>query len=192
MGALYLKPLDDRMAELGCFYVRFMDDWCVLARIGKYLRLWCMWVRSGVYDPCAGIFPRAYSAICFRFLSLSLFTHFFTSIPLCTSHLLNYYIFFSSSAKACRPSLLGSSHWVSRTPPPGVVKNSWYTGEPRGGRAKQTGADIYLVVSSFAQECRSPLQLSATNDYQLLLTTPPSSGKHTVSLLFCLPLATRP
>ncbi|NEO79425.1 reverse transcriptase domain-containing protein [Moorena sp. SIO4G3] len=26
MGALYLKPLDDRMAELGCFYVRFMDD----------------------------------------------------------------------------------------------------------------------------------------------------------------------
>ena len=31
MGALYLKPLDDRMAELGCFYVRFMDDWVVLA-----------------------------------------------------------------------------------------------------------------------------------------------------------------
>ncbi|NEO95090.1 MAG: hypothetical protein F6K56_34805, partial [Moorea sp. SIO3G5] len=26
MGALYLKPLDDRMAELGCFYVRYMDD----------------------------------------------------------------------------------------------------------------------------------------------------------------------
>jgi hypothetical protein len=31
MGALYLKPLDDRMAALGCFYVRFMDDWVVLA-----------------------------------------------------------------------------------------------------------------------------------------------------------------
>jgi hypothetical protein len=31
MGAMYLKPLDDRMAELGCFYVRFMDDWVVLA-----------------------------------------------------------------------------------------------------------------------------------------------------------------
>lgn len=31
MGALYLKPLDNRMAELGCFYVRFMDDWVVLA-----------------------------------------------------------------------------------------------------------------------------------------------------------------
>ena len=31
MGALFLKPLDDRMAELGCFYVRFMDDWVVLA-----------------------------------------------------------------------------------------------------------------------------------------------------------------
>ena len=26
MGALYLKPLDDLLAELGCFYVRFMDD----------------------------------------------------------------------------------------------------------------------------------------------------------------------
>ena len=31
MGALFLKPLDDWMAELGCFYVRFMDDWVVLA-----------------------------------------------------------------------------------------------------------------------------------------------------------------
>ena len=31
MGALYLKPLDDRMAELGCFYVRYMDDWAILA-----------------------------------------------------------------------------------------------------------------------------------------------------------------
>ncbi|NET60801.1 MAG: reverse transcriptase [Symploca sp. SIO2E6] len=31
MGALFLKPLDDRMAELGCFYVRYMDDWVILA-----------------------------------------------------------------------------------------------------------------------------------------------------------------
>lgn len=31
MGALYLKPLDDRMAEMGCFYVRYMDDWVILA-----------------------------------------------------------------------------------------------------------------------------------------------------------------
>ena len=31
MGALYLKPLDDRMAAMGCFYVRFMDDWVVMA-----------------------------------------------------------------------------------------------------------------------------------------------------------------
>ncbi len=39
MGALFLKPLDDRMAPLlggaggglGCFYARFMDDWVVLA-----------------------------------------------------------------------------------------------------------------------------------------------------------------
>jgi len=39
MGALYLKPLDDRIAPLlggvggglGCYYVRFMDDWVILA-----------------------------------------------------------------------------------------------------------------------------------------------------------------
>ncbi len=31
MGALYLKPLDDRMAQLGLFYTRFMDDWVILA-----------------------------------------------------------------------------------------------------------------------------------------------------------------
>ena len=31
MGALFLKPLDDRIAQLGCFYVRFMDDWVILA-----------------------------------------------------------------------------------------------------------------------------------------------------------------
>ncbi len=38
MGALYLKPLDDWMAELGCFYVRFMDDWVVLASTRWELR----------------------------------------------------------------------------------------------------------------------------------------------------------
>jgi len=31
MGALFLKPLDDRMAALGCFYLRYMDDWVILA-----------------------------------------------------------------------------------------------------------------------------------------------------------------
>ena len=31
MGALYLKDLDDRMAETGLFYARFMDDFVVLA-----------------------------------------------------------------------------------------------------------------------------------------------------------------
>ncbi len=31
MGALYLKPVDDAMAETGLFYARFMDDWVVLA-----------------------------------------------------------------------------------------------------------------------------------------------------------------
>ncbi|NEQ65754.1 MAG: reverse transcriptase [Symploca sp. SIO2D2] len=39
MGALYLKPLDDRLAALlggvgsglGCFYVRYVDDWVILA-----------------------------------------------------------------------------------------------------------------------------------------------------------------
>ena len=31
MGALYLKQLDERMAETGLFYARYMDDWVVLA-----------------------------------------------------------------------------------------------------------------------------------------------------------------
>ena len=30
-GALNLKALDDRMAETGLFYARFMDDWVILA-----------------------------------------------------------------------------------------------------------------------------------------------------------------
>jgi hypothetical protein len=31
MGALFLKPLDDLMGRMGLFYVRFMDDWVILA-----------------------------------------------------------------------------------------------------------------------------------------------------------------
>ena len=31
MGALYLKPIDDAIAETGMFYARFMDDWVALA-----------------------------------------------------------------------------------------------------------------------------------------------------------------
>ena len=31
MGALYLKPLDDRITETGLFYARFMDDWVTLS-----------------------------------------------------------------------------------------------------------------------------------------------------------------
>ncbi|NEO81684.1 reverse transcriptase domain-containing protein [Moorena sp. SIO4G3] len=38
IGALFLKPLDDRMAQLGCFYVRYMDDWVILAPIRWKLR----------------------------------------------------------------------------------------------------------------------------------------------------------
>lgn len=38
IGALYLKPLDDKMAAMGCFYVRFMDDWVVLAKTRWALR----------------------------------------------------------------------------------------------------------------------------------------------------------
>ncbi|MEH2000890.1 MAG: reverse transcriptase/maturase family protein [Nostoc sp.] len=38
MGALFLKPLDDRMAQLGLFYTRFMDDWVILAPTRWMLR----------------------------------------------------------------------------------------------------------------------------------------------------------
>jgi RNA-directed DNA polymerase len=31
MGAIYLVPLDERMAQCGVCYIRFMDDWVVLA-----------------------------------------------------------------------------------------------------------------------------------------------------------------
>ena len=39
MGTLYLKRLDDRMAKLGCFYIRYMDDWVILAPTRWKLRL---------------------------------------------------------------------------------------------------------------------------------------------------------
>jgi len=38
MGALYLKPLDDRMEALDVFYTRFMDDWVILAKKRWQLR----------------------------------------------------------------------------------------------------------------------------------------------------------
>lgn len=38
MGALYLAVLDQRMEQTGLFYVRFMDDWVVLARTRWQLR----------------------------------------------------------------------------------------------------------------------------------------------------------
>jgi RNA-directed DNA polymerase len=31
MGALFLKPLDDQVQETGLYYVRFMDDWVIIA-----------------------------------------------------------------------------------------------------------------------------------------------------------------
>jgi hypothetical protein len=31
LGALFLKPLDDAMAQTGLFYLRYMDDWVVMA-----------------------------------------------------------------------------------------------------------------------------------------------------------------
>ncbi len=31
MAALFLKPLDDAMQDVGLFYVRFMDDWVLIA-----------------------------------------------------------------------------------------------------------------------------------------------------------------
>jgi len=57
----------------------------------------------------------------------------------------------------------------------GVVKNSWYGKILAGaGRSIREGH-----LSSDVITCRpnaSPLQLSATNDYQLLLTTPNNIG----------------
>jgi hypothetical protein len=38
MGALYIKPLDDRMKETGVFYARFMDDWVIIAQTRWKLR----------------------------------------------------------------------------------------------------------------------------------------------------------
>ena len=43
MGALFLDRLDRRMEETGLFYVRFMDDWVLLAptrwKLRKAIRL---------------------------------------------------------------------------------------------------------------------------------------------------------
>ena len=39
IGALYLKPLDERMQGTGLFYARFMDDWVVLAPTRWKLRV---------------------------------------------------------------------------------------------------------------------------------------------------------
>src|SRR5208283_4388576 len=38
MGALYLKPLDDLMEQLDLPYVRYMDDWVILAKTRGALR----------------------------------------------------------------------------------------------------------------------------------------------------------
>ena len=38
MGALYLKPLDDLMERLDLPYVRYMDDWVILAKTRWALR----------------------------------------------------------------------------------------------------------------------------------------------------------
>ncbi|MBC6476491.1 MAG: hypothetical protein GDA56_00470 [Hormoscilla sp. GM7CHS1pb] len=60
---------------------------------------------------------------------------------------------------------------VGWAPPTGVVKNSWYGKILAGaGRSIREGHLSCDVIT-----CRpnaSPLQLSATNDYQLHLTTP--------------------
>ena len=38
IGALYLSPLDRAMAKLPVFYVRYMDDWVILAKTRHQLR----------------------------------------------------------------------------------------------------------------------------------------------------------
>ena len=38
MGALYLKPLDDQMERLDLPYLRYMDDWVILAKTRWALR----------------------------------------------------------------------------------------------------------------------------------------------------------
>lgn len=38
IGAIALKPLDDAMEKLGVFYVRYVDDWCILAKSKFKLR----------------------------------------------------------------------------------------------------------------------------------------------------------
>ena len=38
LGAIALKPLDDAMEKLDIFYVRYVDDWCILAKSKFKLR----------------------------------------------------------------------------------------------------------------------------------------------------------
>ena len=38
LGALFLKPLDDALEKMEVFYIRFMDDWVVLATTRHRLR----------------------------------------------------------------------------------------------------------------------------------------------------------
>ena len=53
----------------------------------------------------------------------------------------------------------------------GVVKNSWYGETSRGaGRSLRRGyLSSYVIIG---HPNASPLQLTAANDYQLLVTTP--------------------
>jgi len=57
MGALYLKPLDDRMKRLGCFYVRYMDDWVILAPTRWKLRTAIREVNRVMTDLCVQQHP---------------------------------------------------------------------------------------------------------------------------------------
>ena len=50
IGALFLKPLDDRMAKLGCFYTRFMDDWVILTPSRWKLRKAIKAVNEVMFD----------------------------------------------------------------------------------------------------------------------------------------------
>lgn len=50
IGAIYLVPLDQRMAEAGLFYVRFMDDWVVLAPTHWKLRAAVRCVNQSLAD----------------------------------------------------------------------------------------------------------------------------------------------
>ena len=46
MGAVYLEALDRRMEASGVFYVRFMDDWVVLAKTRWQIRRAVHFIRQ--------------------------------------------------------------------------------------------------------------------------------------------------